>query len=176
MWKWLAWIAAVPVGAGLVVYGVGMALPKDHVARAETIVAASPAQVAALVRSVERQPDWRRSVDAIEIVGRDDGVLRYVERSGGEAILFDFREERPDALFRSTIADPSLPFGGSWTIALAPVPSGTRVAIEERGTVTNPIFRFFSRFVFGHESTMRTYLADLQRAAARPAGAAADDP
>ncbi len=163
MWKWLAWIAAVPVGSALVVYGIGMVLPKNHVARAEATVAASPAHVAAIVRDVERQPSWRDSVDAIEIVSREDGVLRYVERSGGDAILFDFREQRRDSLFRSTIADPDLPFGGSWTIVLAPVLSGTRVAIEERGTVTNPIFRFFSRFVFGHDSTMKAYLADLEQ-------------
>ena len=171
MWKWLLWIAAVPVGAGLVVFVVGSLLPKDHVARAEAIVAAPPAEVAALVREVERQPGWRRSVTGIEIVRREGGVLRYIERSGGDAILFDFAEERPDALFRTTIADPDLPFGGSWTIALAPAAAGTRVAIEEQGSVTNPIFRFVSRFVFGHDGTMKAYLADLQRAAsARPAG------
>ena len=171
MGKWLLWIAAVPLGAGLLVFIVGSLLPKDHVARAEAIVAAPPAEVAALVRDVERQPGWRRGVTGIEIVRRQGGVLRYIERSGGDAILFDFTEEQPDALFRCTIADPNLPFGGSWTIALAPTPEGTRVAIEERGTVTNPIFRFVSRFVFGHDGTMKAYLADLQRAAgARPAG------
>ena len=164
MWKWLLWIAAVPVGAGLLVFLIGLLLPKDHVARAEAEVAAPPAEVAALIRDVERQPRWRRGVTAIETVGREGGVLRYIERSGGDSILFEFVEERPGALFRSTIADADLPFGGSWTIAVDPVPGGTRVAIEENGTVTNPVFRFASRFVFGHEATMKRYLEDLDRA------------
>jgi len=57
-----------------------------------------------------------------------------------------------------------LPFGGSWTIALAPEGEGTRVSIEERGEVRDPLYRFFSHFIVGHEGTMRTYLADLERA------------
>lgn len=170
MGKWLLWIAAVPVAAGLLVLLVGSLLPQDHVARAETVVPAAVPEVAALIREVERQPRWRRAVDSIDIRSREGGVLRYAERSGGDSILFDFREERPNALFRSTIADPNLPFGGSWTIALSPAASGTRVSIEEQGTVSNPIFRFFSRFVFGHHSTMKAYLADLERAfGTRPA-------
>jgi len=165
MWKWILGLAAVPAGLAAVVYGVGAMLPRDHVARAEALMAAPPAAVAALVRNVEAQPRWRSAVQAIEVLERrPDGRLRYVERSRGDSITFDFAEEAQDARFRSVIADPSLPFGGAWTIALARANGGTRVSIEERGEVRDPLYRFFSRFVFGHESTMRAYLADLKRA------------
>jgi hypothetical protein len=33
--------------------------------------------------------------------------------------------------------------------------------------VTNPVYRFFAALVFGHERTMKAYLADLQRAVER---------
>ena len=165
IWKWLAAILAVPVGLAGLVYAVGALLPRDHVARAEAVVPAPPAAVAALVRDVEGQPRWRSAVDSIEVLERrPGGGLRYVERSGGDSITFDFAEEEPDARFRSVIADPALPFGGAWTIALAPAGGGTRVTIEERGEVRDPLYRFFSRFLFGHEGTMRTWLADLERA------------
>lgn len=165
IWKWAAGIVAVPVALAAVVYGVGAMLPRDHVASAEAIVAARPADVAVLVRDVERQPRWRGSVDSIEVLGRrPGGGLRYVERSGSDSITFDFAEEVPGARFRSTIADPALPFGGAWTISLAPAATGTRISLEERGEVRDPLYRFFSRFVFGHEGTMRAYLADLERA------------
>jgi hypothetical protein len=167
MLKWLLWIAAVPVAAGILVYAVGALLPGDHVARAEALVAAPVPRVASLVREVERHPDWRGAVTAVEVIERGDGGLRYIERSGGDAITFDFAEETPDRLFRSTIADPSLPFGGAWTIALSPEGNWTRVSIEERGSVRNPVYRFFSTLVFGHDSTMKAYLGDLQRAAGR---------
>jgi hypothetical protein len=164
MTKWVLIAITVPVLLGALVYGVGFALPKDHVARADLLVPAPPAEVAALVRDVEAQPRWRSGVTRVEILERRAGSLRYVEH-GDEAIAFDFGEEAPGTRFRSVIADPSLPFGGAWTIALAAEGGGTRVRIEERGEVRDPLFRFFSRFVFGHEGTMRTYLADLDRAA-----------
>ncbi|HEX8216147.1 MAG TPA: SRPBCC family protein, partial [Allosphingosinicella sp.] len=145
--------------------GIGAMLPRDHVASAEAIVAAPPADVAALVRDVAGQPRWRGSVETIEVLERrPSGGLLYVERSGGDSITFDFAEEVRGARFRSTIADPALPFGGAWTIALAPAGAGTRISIEERGEVRDPVYRFFSRFVFGHEGTMRAWLADLERA------------
>ncbi|HEX8639627.1 MAG TPA: SRPBCC family protein [Allosphingosinicella sp.] len=166
--KWILAIVAVPVGVAAIVYGVGALLPCEHVARVEAVVPGTPAAVAALIRDVEAQPRWRSAVDSIDVLGRrPQGALRYVERSGADSITFDFAEEARDARFRSVIADPDLPFGGEWTITLAPAGSGTRLAIEERGEVRDPLYRFFARFVFGHESTMRTYLADLERALQR---------
>ncbi|MEE9433037.1 MAG: hypothetical protein V3V15_02205 [Sphingorhabdus sp.] len=62
------------------------------------------------------------------------------------------------------IADPELPFGGSWQISVEPEGAKTRVSIIENGTVKDPLFRFFSRIVFGYDTTMKKYLADLKRA------------
>ena len=92
--------------------------------------------------------------------------MRFVEHGNDDPIAFRLVEETPNARFRSTIDDPGLPFGGSWTITLTPEARGTRVRIEEQGFVTNWIYRFFARFLFGHDSTMRTWLDDLERAVA----------
>ena len=46
---------------------------------------------------------------------------------------------------------------------IAPEPNGTTLTITEDGEVYNPIFRFMSRFVFGHEATMATYLSAAQK-------------
>ena len=40
-------------------------------------------------------------------------------------------------------------------------PDASRVTITERGWVSNPIFRFVSRFVMGHTSTLDAYLRAL---------------
>ena len=61
------------------------------------------------------------------------------------------------------IADTGLAFGGSWTFALQPAASGTRLSITENGEVYNPLFRVMSRFVFGHTATIDRYLGDLQK-------------
>ena len=62
------------------------------------------------------------------------------------------------------IADPELPFGGTWTYELKPEGTGTRLVITERGEVYNPIFRFMSRFVFSRTATMEKMVADLEKA------------
>ena len=38
---------------------------------------------------------------------------------------------------------------------------GCAVTITESCEVYNPIFRFMSRFVFGHSATIKRYLRDL---------------
>jgi hypothetical protein len=167
MWKYALWAAAVPVAAVILVFAVGLLLPRDHVASAEAVVPAAPETVAGLVRDVEAQPRWRGAVTAIEVRERRPDGLRYVEHSGDEAILFDFSEEQAGRRFRAAIADPGLPFGGAWTIEVAPEAGATRVRIEERGFVTHPVYRFFATLVFGHKGTIKAYLADLQRAAGR---------
>ena len=59
------------------------------------------------------------------------------------------------------IVDRDLGYFGAWTYELAPVDGGTRVQITESGEVPNVLFRFLSRFVFGHTGTMDTYLRAL---------------
>jgi hypothetical protein len=167
MWKFLIWVAAVPASAVVLICGIGWLLPRDHVASADAVLPAAPAEVARLVREIEAQPNWRRGVTAIEVQERRTEGLRYVERTGEEAIAFDFVEEEPGRRFRSTIADPSLPFGGAWTIWVDAEGNGTRVRIEEKGFVTNPVYRFFAAVLFGYDRTMNAYLADLQRAVER---------
>ena len=162
-WKWLLGVAALPVAAVAIVYGVGALLPRDHVAAAERFVPVDPASVAAIVRDVGNYPRWRSGLERVELLGRAGAGMRFVEHSGHDPIAFLLVEEEADARFRSTITNPDLPFGGYWTITLDPMNRGTRVRIEEHGFVSDPLYRFFARFLFGHESTMRTWLDDLER-------------
>ena len=52
-------------------------------------------------------------------------------------------------------------FGGTWTFEVAESGSGSTLTITESGNISNPIFRFMSRFVFGYHATMNIYLEDL---------------
>ena len=40
---------------------------------------------------------------------------------------------------------------------------GSTVTITENGTVSNPLFRFMSKFVFGHYRSLETYARDLAK-------------
>src|SRR5260370_35242496 len=61
----------------------------------------------------------------------------------------------------SRIADPKLPFGGTWTFEIMPTEGGSTLRITENGYVTNPVFRFLSRFVFWSAGSIGPYLNSL---------------
>lgn len=152
-------IAVVVVLVVALVTAIGYALPQDHVASMTRQVPMPPPAVFARITDVERYPDWRKDVERVEVMSRTP--LKWREGSGGDTITFEIVESAPDRRVVSRIADPDLPFGGSWTYELQPDGTGTRVTITERGEVYNPIFRFLSRFVFGHTATMEKVLDAL---------------
>lgn len=149
---------------GLLVYVIGLFLPAEHVAEGERVVAGSTEAAAARIREVEAHPKWRRGVKSIEIVTREPAALLYREHGGHGPMLYRFREVEAGRRFESVIADEKLPFGGRWILTLEPAEGGTKVRIREEGVVRAPVFRTLSRFVFGHEGTLRAYLEDLAAA------------
>ena len=54
-------------------------------------------------------------------------------------------------------------FGGTWTIEITPIPTGSRVTITERGEIYNVVFRTLSKFVFGYTGTMEGCLQAAQK-------------
>jgi hypothetical protein len=52
-------------------------------------------------------------------------------------------------------------FGGTWTYELASDGTGTRISVTEAGWISNPIFRFMSRFLFGYYGSLDKYLKAL---------------
>jgi hypothetical protein len=61
------------------------------------------------------------------------------------------------------IRDTDLGYSGRWTYTFAQENGGTRMTIREDGEVSNVIFRFMSRYVFGHTATIDSYLTSLAR-------------
>jgi hypothetical protein len=68
----------------------------------------------------------------------------------------------PPRALVTRIADPKLPFGGTWTYEISSPPDGgSQLRITEDGEIYNPIFRFVSRFVLGYSRTQEEYLQAL---------------
>ncbi len=163
MVKVALYATAAMLALAIVITIIGYALPQDHVAFVQASVPMPPAAVFAKISDVGRFPEWRPDVQEVEILS--PSPLTWRERSGGDLITYEVVESRPHERLVVRIADANLPFGGTWTYELHPDGTGTRVAITERGQVYNPIFRFMSRFVFGHTATMDEVLKALGRGA-----------
>lgn len=160
-------VAGGIVALGAALTGFGYMLPVAHTATRTAHFMAPPARVFTIIEDVERYPSWRPQVTRVEIVQRVP-ALRWREIDRDEAVTFEMEERRPAERLVTRIADPSLPFGGSWAFDLTASGGGTSLTITENGEVYNPIFRLMSRFVFGHTATIDQYLEDLRRRLAAP--------
>ena len=160
----LFYIVAVLVAIIAVIAIVGYFLPQDHVASREASIEGDPAALFGIITDVGRYSEWRSDVSRIEVLG--SAPLRWREHAGSDVITYEATVVKPPHLFVVRIADPDLPFGGTWSYEMNSDGGRTRVTITERGEVYNPIFRFMSRFVLSQTATMEKYLAALTARAA----------
>ena len=158
--------ATIVLVVPLAIWSIGSMLPVTHVATGSRTVNAKMREVGHWIRNVQDQPAWRPDVKEVVIL-ETMPTLRYREESGNGKIHFRFSEINPGTLFESVIDDASLPFGGRWLIRLENADPNTVVTVREEGEVRTPLFRFFSKYVFGHEKTLNKYLDDLSRHASQ---------
>ena len=156
------------IGGGLValiivVLIIGALLPKEHVAAREIILRQSPPEVYATLREFAAAPKWRPDVERVEMLEEAGGRVRFREHAKHGRITYEVIEDRPPEKLVTRIVDQDLGYSGSWTYSLSPTNDGTRLRITEDGNVPNILFRFMSRFVFGHTATMNAYLRALAR-------------
>ena len=163
MRRWLL-IAAVSLVALLVLVVVaGLALPKGHRASRTRTFAAPPPAVFAVVSDFLKYPEWRSDVRAMVVDG--PGGVGTVVHEDGPSGSIPYRVEvfEPPSRLVTRIADPELPFGGTWTYELRPSGTGTELTITEDGEVSNPIFRVMQKLFFSPYGTIDTYLENLDK-------------
>jgi len=161
--RWLGGLAIVLVVLVLGIVGVGYVLPRDHVVTRSAVIPAPPDSVWATITNPAAFPTWRTDVSEVELLQGDSGRVAWRETHGDDAVPVEVLVSEPPARLVTRIASDSLPFGGTWTYHLAATRGGSRVTITEAGSVYNPVYRFVSRFVMGHTSTMDAYLRALGR-------------
>ena len=160
--RWIIWIVAAIAIAGALVVIIGYSLPKGHSATRDARVALPPDAAYSLLIDVDKYPSWRPGVKALTRQPDRDGRPAWTEDVSGMKIPLHFEKMERPSLLVARIADPSLPFGGTWTYRIAPAPGGSLVTITEDGEVYNPFFRFMSRFVFGHTATLDEFVKNLE--------------
>jgi hypothetical protein len=160
--RWIVWIAASLVVLGIVITAIGYMLPQAHRVSRTVRVPLTPEAAYVLLSDVDKYPSWRPRVKSVTRQPNYEGKPAWTEDAGGDKIPLRFERMEPPSTLVARIADPSLPFGGTWTYRIAPEGSGSTVSITEDGEVYNPIFRFMSRFVFGHSATLDAFARDLE--------------
>jgi hypothetical protein len=154
--KWLLIVVSSLAGLLILIVIIGALLPQKHrVSR--TISVPQPPEV--VWNLVSGAPTWRADVRNYEELPPQEGHRMWRETDKhAQTITYEALESQPPRRLVTRIADPKLPFGGTWTYEIAPAASGCSLTIIEDGEVYNPLFRFVSRFIMGHTATIDAYL------------------
>jgi hypothetical protein len=157
--KWVLIVTGALIVVVVVVAVIGAMLPKNHLASRSSHFG-QPSE--AIWRVITGPPDWRQDIRSSEQVPPRDGRRSWKETDKhGQVITYESLEETAPHRLVTRIADPKLPFGGTWTQEIVQDATGCRLTITEAGEIYNPIFRFMARFMFGYSGSIETYLKEL---------------
>jgi hypothetical protein len=157
------WVFLILAGVPILITLIGWLLPKDHIATRLGRYHEPPEAIWKAITDVEAMPGWREGLKSVERLPDQNGLPAHLEITSSGELPMETLEMTPPQKLVTRIADSNLPFGGTWTFEITPVADGATLRITERGYVTNPFFRFLSRFVFRQTSTMETYLKSLAK-------------
>ena len=164
----LAIFVVVGVVGGLVLIAgiaalIGSRLPKAHVASRSILLHRSPQDVYAVIRDFASAPRWRSDVKQMEVEPQQVGPVYFREVGKHGTVNYELTEDVPAQRMVTRIRDTDLGYSGQWTYTFTPENGGTRVTIREDGEVSNVLFRFMSRYVFGQTATLDSYLTSLAK-------------
>lgn len=164
MKRWLKIILAVLIGLPLVTYGVGLLVPRNHVATMFIDLAAPREKVWALVSDVANTHKWRSDITAIRVMPGPPAPVRFVEVSSMGEVPFEVVSQTAPSVQVVRVIDDDQPFGGTWMWNLHPAGTGTRLSVTETGFVKSPIFRAMGLVFFSPTDTIESYLRALAKA------------
>ena len=161
----MKWVLIVIGGlAGLVglMALIGAFVSRDHRATSTISLRHSPDSVWKVVRDLGGITAWFPAMQQSERLPDRDGHEVWHQRMSGFDVPIIVLESSPPRKLVTQI-DPTAggAFGGTWTYEMAPDSAGTRISVTEAGWISNPVFRFMSRFLFGYYGSLDKYLRAL---------------
>lgn len=159
--KWVLIVVGVIAGLIALMAIIGSLMPKGHTASRSAVINKPPEVLWQTMLDCEAFPQWRADVKAVEVLPDRDGHKIWREDGKNGKMTLEAIDASPPSRLVMKIADPDLPFGGTWTYELQANSGGTLVTITEDGEVYNPIFRFMGRVFFSQSATIETYLKAL---------------
>ena len=130
--KWILWISIALVGVLILITLIGWLLPKAHSVSREVQFREPPEAIWKAITDIEAMPAWRQGLKSVKHLPDKNGLPSWVETSASGTIPFETVVSQPPAKLIVRIADPKLPFGGTWTYQITPVAAGSSLRIRRR--------------------------------------------
>ena len=160
--KWLLIAIAVVLGLIALMAMIGAFVSREHRATSTISLRQPVDSVWKVVRDLGGVTSWFPAMQRSDRLPDRDGHEVWRQKIGGFDTPIIVLEASPPRRLVTQI-DPQAggSFGGTWTYELTPDAGGTRISVTETGWISNPIFRFLSRFVFGYYGSLDGYLKAL---------------
>lgn len=159
--KWSLIAILVVLGALLAVTVIGAFLPREHRAVRRAEFHQDQQTIWRTVADFTLLPSWMPGVEAVAPAERPGGNPAWtLATTDGDMTIEVVEADIPNRLV-TRIVDSGGPFGGTWTYDITPVEGATRVTITEDGWISNPMYRFLARYVFGTAGTLDAALRGL---------------
>jgi uncharacterized protein YndB with AHSA1/START domain len=142
---------------------IGSRLGQSHRASVSKTFPVPPEVIWSAMTDVAAFPSWRAGVTRVERLPDRNGYPVWMEEGRSGKMTMALERMEPPRVLVARIADPKLPFGGTWTYEITPDAGGSRLTITENGEIYNSLFRFMARFIFGYEGTIQSYLSSLEK-------------
>jgi uncharacterized protein YndB with AHSA1/START domain len=149
--------------AAAIIFLMASRLPEQHSVSRSIKLKQKPADVYATVSDFGSAASWRQDITKVEILGSVEGHVRFRQHGSDGVVTYEVVEDKPPEKLVTRIVDRDLGYSGSSTYLIEPSAEGTTIRIREDGVVSNLLFRFMSRYVFGHTATIDAYLTALAK-------------
>jgi hypothetical protein len=166
--KWIFGVILILGGALILITLIGWFLPQNHAATRLMFYHQPSEAIWSAITDTSAMPSWREGLKSVKPLPDHNGLPAHIEVTSFGEIPLETVEMIPPRKLVSRVAGPVQPFGGTWTFEITPAPGGAALRITEQGYVSNPLFRFLSRFVFGYTSNIESYLRSLARKFSEP--------
>ncbi len=157
--KWIIIVLVLLVLMVGIVYLMGSLMPVKHQSFVESELPITPEKLWKILTTHNEYRNWRRGIKELKVI--DDTHWSELN-SHGDTINYRADWIEPNKKLLTVITNNNLPYGGHWEFLFTRENDGCHLRITENGEVYNPIFRFMSKYVFGHDATLKTYMEDLR--------------
>lgn len=153
-------VVALIAAVATIVIG-GMFLSRTHRVTRSVRLAAPAERIWTVITDFPNHPTWRPGLKSIERSPdiNNHPVWTEIDKQG-EKLPIEITESTPPSRMAGRIADPNLPFGGTWIYELSSDNGATRLRITEDGEIRPPAFRYIAR-TMGYSFTIEKYLKAL---------------
>ena len=162
MKRLLIGIVVVIVVLILSVVIIGAMLPEEHHASRTLRTKQNAQTIWDTINDHGNEAKWRSDVESVVSLGEREGRPVWQEnyKDGNKVTLMTTESKPPTRMVRE-LTDLEGPFSGRWEIDIKPLSDGSTITITEIGKVSNPFFRFVSKYIIGHTTFMERYLKGL---------------